>query len=271
MPASTSSELVTLTATFERCRRESRAAFIAFVPAGHPSPEQSLDTLLMLADGGVDIIELGIPFSDPLADGPIIQRASHRAILAGVDVAWTLDLLRRFRARRATPVVLFGYLNPVIHYGLDVFLAEAASAGAQGLLLTDLPAGADPEIEGAITASPVDLIRLIAPTTTPERARQIAADAAGFVYYVSRTGVTGLHATLAESLDAEVGELRRHSPVPVAVGFGISTPEQAAAVAAVAEGVVVGSALVERLEREGVDGGARLVSALRAALGRERG
>lgn len=271
MSASTSPETSTLASAFERCRAEGRAAFVAFVPAGHPSPEASLDTLLMLADAGVDVIELGIPFSDPLADGPIIQRASHRAILAGVDVAWTLDVLRRFRALRSTPVVLFGYLNPVLHYGVDAFLADAAAAGAQGLLLTDLPAGADPGIEAAILASPLDLVRLIAPTTTPARAREIAAGARGFVYYVSRTGVTGVQSSLAGTLEAEVGELRRHSPVPVAVGFGISTPAQAAAVAAVADGVVVGSALVDCLEREGVEGARRMIVALAAALGPRAG
>lgn len=265
MSATTSSEAASLARAFSRAREEGRAALVPYVTAGHPSPEDSAATLRMLAEEGADVIELGVPFSDPLADGPTIQRSSFEAIGRGVDLRWTLEALRRFRAEHDTAVILFTYLNPVLRYGLEAFLRDAAEAGAQGVLLTDLPLGADPELEDAIEASPLDLIRLVAPTSSPERVREIAAAARGFLYYVSRTGVTGARQELAAGLEREVAELRAATSVPVAVGFGISTPEQAAVVARVADGVVVGSALVEALGREGVEGARPLVRALRRA------
>jgi tryptophan synthase alpha chain len=267
MSANTLPEAAASVATsFERARRDDRAALIPFVPAGHPSPESSLDVLLMLADEGADVIELGIPFSDPLADGPIIQRASFAAIASGVDTAFVLGLLQRFRALRATPVVLFSYLNPILRYGIDAFLRDAAAAGAQGLLLTDLPAGSDAALEAAIIASPLDLVRLVAPTTPTPRAHQIARSAGGFVYYVSRTGVTGVQDSLPRSLALEIAALREACAVPLAVGFGVSNGEQAASVARLADGVVVGSALVDALAKDGLDGGRRLMQELRPAM-----
>lgn len=239
---------LSLASAFQAARADGRAALVPYVTAGHPSPAATAGILAGIADDGADVIELGIPFSDPLADGPTIQRSSFEAIQQGVDLRWTLDALADFRARRDTPVVLFTYLNPVLRHGVDRFLDDAASAGAQGVLLTDLPVGADPALEARINASPLDLIRLVAPTTRPERVREIAAAARGFLYYVSRTGVTGARQELAAGLAAEVEEVRRMTDVPVAVGFGISTPEQAATVARVADGVVVGSALVRFLE-----------------------
>lgn len=265
MSATTSSEAATLARAFERARAEGRAALVPYVTAGHPTPEAGAAVLRMLAEEGADVIELGVPFSDPLADGPTIQRSSFEAIGHGVDLRWTLEALRGFRREHDTPVVLFSYLNPVLRYGLDAFLRDAAAAGAQGVLLTDLPVGADPELERAFAESPLDLIRLVAPTTLPERAREIAAAARGFLYYVSRTGVTGARQELAGGLEREVAALRAATPVPVAVGFGISTPEQAAVVARVADGVIVGSALVELLGREGVEAARPLVRALRRA------
>lgn len=266
MSATTSSEAATLARVFARAREEGRAALVPYVTAGHPSPGATAEALRMLAEEGADVIELGVPFSDPLADGPTIQRSSYDAIRQGADLRWTLEALRRFRAEHDTAVVLFTYLNPVLRYGADAFLRDAADAGAQGVLLTDLPLGADPELEAAFAASPLDLIRLVAPTTLPERAREIAAAARGFLYYVSRTGVTGARQELAAGLEREVAALRAATPVPVAVGFGISTPEQAAAVARVADGVVVGSALVEALGAEGVEGARARVRALRRAM-----
>ena len=264
MSATTLSDL-SLAGAFDAARADGRAALVPYVTAGHPSPALTAEILAGIADDGADVIELGIPFSDPLADGPTIQRSSFEAIGQGVDLRWTLDALADFRAKRDTPVVLFTYLNPVLRHGLDRFLADAADAGAQGLLLTDLPVGADPALEARINASALDLIRLVAPTTRPERVREIAAAARGFLYYVSRTGVTGARQELASGLAAEVEEVRRMTDVPVAVGFGISTPEQAAAVARVADGVVVGSALVDALQAEGVEGGRRFVRELRKA------
>jgi tryptophan synthase alpha chain len=215
---------------------------------------------------GADVIELGLPFSDPLADGPTIQRATFQALERGMTVLGALELLRTFRATSNTPVVLFTYLNPVHHFGVHEFVRQAHEAGAQGLLLTDLPAGADPEIENAISEGGLDLIRLIAPTTSPERVREIATGASGFLYYISRAGVTGARAELRSELTREVEKLRTLTHLPIAVGFGISNPIQAAAVAAVADGVVVGSALVDAVVGGGVEGGSSFLAGLREAM-----
>lgn len=255
----------TLGAAFADAHAEGRAALVLYTTSGHPDPDRGLETLVALADAGADVIELGIPFSDPLADGPTIQRSSFEMIQRGVDLPWSLELLRRFRRERDTPVVVFSYLNPIMNFGVDAFLEEARDAGAQGVLVTDLPVGSDEEIEAKFRASPLDLIRLIAPTTRPERVREIAADAGGFLYYVSRTGVTGARTEVTATLAAEVAAVREAVDLPVAVGFGISTAEQAAMVAKVADGVIVGSALVDRLERSGIQAGADLVRALRSA------
>lgn len=265
MSATISSDL-SLAGAFAAARGEHRAALIPYVTAGHPRPADTAKILTGLADDGADVIELGVPFSDPLADGPTIQRSSFEAIEQGVDLRWTLDALADFRAVRPTPVVLFTYLNPLLRHGMERFLEDAVGAGAQGVLLTDLPVGADAALEARINASPLDLIRLVAPTTRPERVRVIAAAARGFLYYVSRTGVTGARQELAEGLAAEVEEVRAATSVPVAVGFGISTPEQAATVARVADGVVVGSALVETLRAEGVEAGRAFLRSLRRAV-----
>ncbi|HEU4558706.1 MAG TPA: tryptophan synthase subunit alpha [Longimicrobium sp.] len=264
----TSSDRAALARAFQRARDEGRAALVPYVTAGHPTPADTPAVLRMLADEGADVIELGVPFSDPLADGPTIQRSSFRAIEQGVDLEWTLRALADFRRERDTPVVLFTYLNPVLHHGVDRFLDDAAAAGASGVLLTDLPVGADPELEGRFESAGMDLIRLVAPTTTPERVGVIARAARGFLYYVSRTGVTGAAQELSAGLAAEVAEVRAVTGVPVAVGFGISTAEQAAQVAAIADGVVVGSALVDRLEKGGLDVARALTRELRAAVER---
>jgi tryptophan synthase alpha chain len=251
---------------FAAAREQGRATLVIYTTSGHPDPERGLETLLALADAGADVIELGIPFSDPLADGPTIQRSSFDVIEQGVDLHWSLELLRRFRRERGTPVVIFSYLNPIMNYGVDAFLRDAEAAGAQGVLVTDLPVGSDPPLEAKFRSSSLDLIRLIAPTTRPERMREIVADAGGFIYYVSRTGVTGAREELTGSLEEEVAALRAVTDLPVAVGFGISTPEQAATVARLAEGVVVGSAVVDRLARTGIEETAKFVAALRAAM-----
>lgn len=254
---------------FARCRAEDRAALIPFLTCGYPSSAESLELLREMARAGADIIELGIPFSDPLADGPTIQRSSFQALEGGMTTQGTLEVLRGFRAEHDTPVVLFSYLNPILRYGVDEFARVAVEAGAQGLLLTDVPAGADPSLERRLAAHGLDLIRLIAPTTTPERVALIARAGAGFLYYVSRTGVTGARAQLRRALGLEVQEVKdRVGRIPVAVGFGISTPEQAADVAAVADGVVVGSALIDRCEQGGAEGVRDFVAALRGAMER---
>jgi tryptophan synthase alpha chain len=263
---STSPERDPLVPHFAAWRAAGRRALIPYITAGYPEPARTLPLLRELAAAGADLIELGIPFSDPVADGPTIQRSSQRALDQGVDLPSVLETLSRFRTSEGTPVVLFTYLNPVLAYGVSRFLADAVAAGAQGVLLTDLPVGSDPALESSFEAAPLALIRLIAPTTVPDRAREIAARAQGFLYYISRTGVTGARDSLRTELAREVETLRAFSPVPVAVGFGISTPAHAAAVARVADGVVVGSALIDALDRGGVASAAALVRDMRAAM-----
>ena len=209
--------------------------------------------LLALEKCGVDIIELGIPFSDPLADGATIQAASGRAIAAGTTVAAVLDAVRKIRASSQIPIVLFTYLNPIYVYGFDRFHADAAAAGADGLLILDLPP--DEAARNAELAGTHGLlaIRLIAPTTPPARMELIAKSAQGFIYYVSREGVTGEQQEVSGSIEAQLFEIKKHTDLPVAVGFGISTPEQAATVARRADAVVVGSAIVRRMGEHGAD------------------
>ncbi len=253
-------------AAFADRRAGRRPTLIPYVTAGHPEADSTVPVLEAIADAGADIIELGIPFSDPLADGPTIQRSSFESLRNGTTVESVLSDLAVFRARRGTPVVLFTYLNPVLRYGVTSFLADAANAGANGLLLTDLPAGSDAALESEVIESPLDLIRLVAPTTTRERVPEIARGGSGFLYYISRMGVTGARSGVRSELADEVGAIREAVDLPVAVGFGISTPEQASHVGSLADGVVIGSALVQTLESGGVEGASEFVAALRAAL-----
>ena len=252
--------------TFAERRSEGRATLVPYVTSGFPSRSATVDVLMALAEAGGDVLELGIPFSDPLADGPTIQDATFRALEGGMTVAGTLEVLSAFRSGSDVPIVLFSYINPILRYGIEAFLADAEQAGAQGLLLTDVPTGADPQVEEAILTSPLDLIRLIAPTTLPDRALAIAKCGQGFLYYISRTGVTGAREALAEDLEEEVSALREAVELPVAVGFGISTPEQAALVGGVADGVVVGSALIHALDEGGPEGAAAFLATLRSAM-----
>ena len=261
---------MSLARCFARCRSEGRAALIPFLTCGYPDSPKSLEMLRGMANAGADIIELGIPFSDPLADGPTIQRSSFQALEGGMTTEGTLEVLRAFRAAHDTPVVLFSYLNPILRYGVDEFARAATGAGAQGLLLTDVPTGADPALEERLAARGLDLIRLIAPTTSRERVAAIARAGAGFLYYISRTGVTGARARLRRALGREIRAVQRQvGGIPVAVGFGISTPDQATDVAAAADGVVVGSALIDCCEREGPEGVRGFVAALRQAMERD--
>lgn len=251
--------------TFEALRARRRAALVPYLTAGFPDRETSL-AALGVADRWGDILEVGVPFSDPLADGPTIQRSSHAALTRGMTLAGTLGLIRD--AAPSRPVVLFTYLNPVLAYGLPRLLEDAASAGVAGLLLTDLPVGADPAIERAVADSPVALVPLVAPTTPDARLAAIGNAARGFLYLVARLGVTGASQRLASDLAAQVARVRRACNRPVAVGFGIAEPAQAREVATLADGVVVGSALVESLERDGVAGLDAKLAALHAAMER---
>jgi len=241
-----------------------RAALIPYLTAGFPTPALSLEALRRVAAAGADFIEVGIPFSDPLADGPTIQRSTQTALDQGMTVAGVLDQVRR--AALPIPVIVMTYLNPVLAFGLERFVQEAAAAGVSGLLLTDFPAGADPRIEALVTASPLAWIRLLAPTTSPERLARAVRGATGFLYLISRLGVTGARDEVPADLPAHVARVRAVSVLPLAVGFGIGTPAQAQAAAALADGVVVGSALVEALAQGGPTGAERLVRALAAAV-----
>jgi len=252
-----------LDAAWAGLKRQGRTALIPYLTAGHPDRAASL-AALCYADQHADILEVGVAFSDPLADGPTIQRSTFEALQEGITLPRTLDLIAE--ARLSRPVVVFSYLNPVIRYGIDRFLRDAADLGVAGLLLTDLPAGSDPAVERAVHASPLDLIRLIAPTTTGARLAEVVEGAEGFLYLVARLGVTGASTELARGLEGYIARVRAASPLPLAVGFGISTPEQARTVAHLADGVVVGSALVERLGRDGPAAAGRMLAELRAAL-----
>lgn len=234
--------------TFSRLRQTGGKAFIAYVCAGDPDFDRSLEVLVSLADSGADILELGVPFSDPLADGIVNQMAADRALKAGMTTRKVLDLVRAFRKQRETPLVLFTYLNPVFTYGYGEFHRDAAEAGADGILLLDLPP--DEAARNADLARGEGLlhIRLIAPNTPAERIALIAGQAEGFIYALSRTGVTGVHGAPSASIPAQVAAIKAHTSVPVCVGFGITSPDQAGAVAQAADGVIVGSALVKQIE-----------------------
>ncbi len=247
---------------FRRLRTAKRRALICYITAGHPDYERSLAVLQGIVAAGADIVEVGVPFSDPLADGPVIQASSQHALERGMTFDRTLQLIRD--ARVDAPIVLFSYLNPIIAAGADA-LERAAAAGAHGLLITDLPLGADAALERRFADGPLDYVRLVAPTTPRERMADIARHGSGFVYLISRLGVTGERSDIAADLPATVTLLRSVTNLPVCVGFGISTPAQAATVAALADGVVVGSALVRAAESS-VDDAVRLVRDLRVAI-----
>jgi tryptophan synthase alpha chain len=230
---------------FERARKEKRAAFVPFLMAGDPDLATTADLVVALAEAGADVVELGVPFSDPIADGPVNQAAAERALASGTTLEKILATVAALRARTDVAIVLFSYYNPIHRYGLARLAAHAAASGVDGVLCVDLPPEeARGEYLDALRANALDPIFLLAPTSTRERVKAVAEAGSGFVYYVSRTGVTGERAELPRELAKEVTALRRALRLPVAVGFGISTPEQAGAVARVADGVVVGSALV---------------------------
>jgi tryptophan synthase alpha chain len=232
--------------TFARCRAEGLAALVTYVMAGDPDPETSLAILKALPKAGADIVELGLPFTDPMADGPAIQAAGLRALKAGQTTAKTLDLVRRFRAEDPdTPVILMGYFNPIYVYGVERFLADAKNAGVDGLIVVDLPPEEDEELCLPALRAGLAFIRLATPTTDDKRLPAVLANTAGFVYYVSITGITGAATPDFGKVSAAVERIKRHTPLPVVVGFGVKTGAHAAAIAQGADGVAVGSALVE--------------------------
>ncbi len=238
-------------ARFSSLQAAGRKAFVAYVAAGDPTLAATVGIVKALEAAGADIIELGVPFSDPLADGVVNQLAADRALRAGASMAGTLRMITEVRAVSQIPIVLFTYLNPVYAYGYERFHKDAAAAGADGVLVLDLPpdeADENPELK---PTAELRHIQLIAPTSSPERIRAIARRAEGFVYYVSREGVTGARSDVATGIDDQVALIHSATKVPVCVGFGISTPEQAATVARMADGVVVGSAIVKLIGQHG--------------------
>ena len=237
-----------IAARFQELRRAGRAAFIPFITAGDPDGEASFAILEKLPGAGADLIELGVPFSDPMADGPAIQASSQRAIAAGMTPAKVLELVRRFRAAdQKTPLVLMGYYNPIHAFGTARFAKEAALAGVDGLITVDLPPEEDEVLRMPAAAQKIDIVRLATPTADERRLATILNGAGGFVYYVSIAGVTGTKSFSTADVARAIERLKAHTDLPCAVGFGIRTPEQAAEIAKFADGVVVGSAIVARV------------------------
>ena len=252
-----------LEAVFTRAAEENRAAFIPFLVGGDPDLGTSADLVAALVDAGADIIEIGVPFSDPIADGPVNQRAASRALEAGTTLSGILDLVARHRSRSDVPIVLFSYFNPLFVRGATQFASQAADSGVDGVLCVDLPpAEAAASFAPALREQAIDTIFLLSPTSTRQRVDEVSDAASGFVYYVSRTGVTGVQSELEKELGREVKRVRRRLKLPLAVGFGISTVDQVAGVAKIADGVVVGSALVRLVEEH--HGNPDLASILRA-------
>jgi tryptophan synthase alpha chain len=235
-------------ARFAELKREGRSAFVAFLMAGDPDPKTSLAIIRALPQAGADIIEIGMPFSDPMADGPSIQAAGLRALKAGMTLKKTLELVRAFRSEDSTtPLVLMGYYNPIFIYGVDRFLSDAKSAGIDGLIIVDLPPEEDTELCVPALKAGLNFIRLATPTTDDRRLPAVLANTSGFVYYVSITGITGAAAANARLVADAVERIKRHTRLPVCVGFGIRTPDVARAIAEHADGAVVGTALVDAL------------------------
>jgi len=241
-------------AAFDGLRAAGRKGLIAYITGGDPSPAVTADIVKALADGGADVIEIGIPFSDPMADGPTIQKASERALSAGTTPALVLEAVRSVRSRSQVPIALMTYFNPVFHRGKDRFMAEAAHAGADGLIIPDLPLEESEEVCSSAEEQGLVLIYLVAPTTPMERIRRIAAQTRGFLYCVSLVGVTGVRQDLPPELASFLGQVRGQTEKAVAVGFGISTPEHVRHVAPHCDAVIVGSAIVERVARAGGGG-----------------
>lgn len=233
---------------FARKKSAGQHAFIPYVTAGFPSLQKTEEIVALLEEKGADLIELGVPFSDPIADGPTIQKASAEALAAGTTLRGILDLVRRIRKRSEIPLLLMTAFNPLLRYGLETIAEDAKAAGADGFLVPDLPPEESSEFEAICRQRDIPLVYLVAPTTPPDRREQIARCSRGFIYYISLKGVTGARDHLVGDLEKQVGELRRHTDLPIAVGFGISKPEHVREVARFADGVIVGSAIVRKID-----------------------
>jgi tryptophan synthase alpha chain len=256
---------------FERARAEKRAALIVFVTAGDPDLRTTAELVPALAEAGADVVELGVPHSDPIAEGPTIQASSFRALQQGTTLAAILEVCREVRAASEVPLVLMGYLNNVLAFGEERLVEACAGAGVDGVIVADVPFEEASALQAATEAKGVQRILLVAPTSPPDRVVQIARRSAGFIYCISVTGVTGARAQLPPDLENLVKRIKRVTPKPVAVGFGISTPEHAASVARMADGVIVGSALVQRIgeaasPEDAIDSATRFVRSLSEAI-----
>jgi len=234
---------------FEARKSQGRKSFIAYLTGGDPSPEATVDLVLALERGGADVIELGVPFSDPIADGPVIQRASERALAAGTTLSRLLEAVREIRKRSEVPLLLFSYLNPLLRYGFGRLARDASTAGVDGVLLTDLSVEEAAEPVRELRGCGLDTVFLAAPTSTDRRLQLVADYSSGFIYLVSRTGVTGERQSLSEAAAPLISRMRSHTELPLALGFGIGTPDQVAEAALFADGVVVGSAIVRAVEK----------------------
>src|SRR3954447_14347418 len=250
MPVGTATRISDL---FGRCKNQDRKAFIAYLTGGDPSLEHTKSLVLALERGGADLVELGVPFSDPIADGPVIQRASHRALGAGTTLVKILELVREIRRESQVPLLLFSYLNPLLRYGFEELAKDAVEVGIDGVLLIDLCIEEAQDSVGRLRAQGLDTVFLAVPTSTDRRLRLVSQHSSGFVYLVSRTGVTGEQASLSGAAHSLVQRMREFTSLPLAVGFGISTPQHVAEVAETADGVVVGSAIVRFIENNAAD------------------
>ncbi|KPG78843.1 tryptophan synthase subunit alpha [Pseudomonas sp. RIT-PI-o] len=265
-----------LQSRFADLKQQNRAALVTFVTAGDPDYDTSLAILKGLPAAGADVIELGMPFTDPMADGPAIQLANIRALAAKQNLAKTLQMVREFRQGNSdTPLVLMGYFNPIHKFGVERFIAEAKEAGVDGLIVVDMPPEHNEELCDPAQAAGLDFIRLTTPTTDDARLPRVLNGSSGFVYYVSVAGVTGAGAATLEHVEEAVARLRRHTDLPISIGFGIRTPEQAAAIARLADGVVVGSALIDHIAsadtpEQAIDGVLSLCSALSQGVRKAR-
>ena len=256
---------------FERLRLHDRKALIPYITAGDPYPDATVDIMLALASNGADVIELGVPFSDPMADGPVIQKAAERALTHGIGMPQVLAYVRAFRSRNGgTPVVLMGYANPIERYGVDRFVADARDAGVDGVLVVDYPPEECEAFAGMLRDNGLDPVFLLAPTSTEARMREVGRIASGYVYYVSLKGVTGAGHLDVAAVAEMIPRIRAHVSIPVGVGFGIRDPQTARAVAAVSDAVVIGSVLVQLMERESRENVAaaagQFIATIRSAL-----
>ncbi len=259
-------------ATFAALREQNRAAFIPFIMAGDPTLEATLELVLELERRGANIVELGVPFSDPIADGPVNQDAAVRSLKNDTSLRDVLGLVKRLREKSKIPVCIFTYYNPILQFGLEAYAEECANVGVDASLVVDLPPEEADEYKAALDAEGIKTIFLLAPTSTPERMKRVAEACSGFVYFTAVIGVTGMRDQLSSTLEDNIKKVREHTDLPVAVGFGISTPDQAREVSAMADGIVVGSAIVKQIGQHGSDPKlAQMIGDFVESLARETG